>query len=195
MAAALSLAACLFLTARQIPCWKDGETLYKKMIDVNGRNYIARYNLGTYYSGRGKFDLAIEQYRLALAVEPNSHEIHNNLAGMLIAQKHYDEAIQHFRESARLKPTPTAYCNLGSALAEAAGARHDTNLFAQSVGAFQQSLQLDPGNYYVEFNLALSYLQLNRRDEAKTHFQAALRIHPDDPAARQALSELDAPAR
>jgi tetratricopeptide (TPR) repeat protein len=331
LAAALSLAACLILTARQIPCWKDSETLYKKMIDVNGKNYIARYDLGNLYSHQGKSDLAIAQYQLALAVDPNRHEIHNNLAALLMAQKHYDEAIQHFQESARLKPTSTAYCNLANALADAACARHDTNLFAQSVHAFQQSLQLDPdsvathnsfgmdwedqdqndraipefeaavrlqpdfelghfnlanaladagrlddaiahyqaaarlntsrvetfnglgicyarqgkmeeaarqfkhitelnpkdtaalgnlgnalrsqgkfdqaipcyltalqldpGDYQAEFNLALSYLQINRRDEAKTHFQAALRIHPDYPAARQALSELDAPAK
>ena len=44
--AVLALAACLFMTARQIPCWKNSETLFKKMIDVSGKNFMAHYNLG-----------------------------------------------------------------------------------------------------------------------------------------------------
>jgi mannose-1-phosphate guanylyltransferase len=60
---------------------------------------------------------------------------------------------------------------------------------------FLKALQIDPRNYEAEFNLGLSLLHQNRRDEARTHFQAALRIQPDYPAARQALSELDRPAK
>jgi tetratricopeptide (TPR) repeat protein len=179
LAAALSLAACQFLTARQIPSWKDSESLYKKMIDVNGKNYIARYNLGNFYSRQGKTDPAIEQYRLALAVESNYAEAHNNLASLLIVQKHYDEAIQHFQESARLKPASIAYFNLGNALADTARARHDTQLFAQSVGAFQQSLQLDPDSIATHNNLGMDWQDQNQDDRAISEFEAAVRLQPD----------------
>jgi Tfp pilus assembly protein PilF len=46
-----------------------------------------------------------------------------------------------------------------------------------------------------EYNLGVSLLSQNRREDARTHFQAALRLHPDYPEARRALAELDAPAK
>ena len=180
LAAALSLAACLFLTARQIPCWKDSETLYKKMIDVNGKNYIAHYNLGNFYSRQGKAGPAIEQYRLALAAEPNYAEAHNNLAGLLIDQKLYDEAIQHYQESARLKPTSTAYFNLGNALADAVRARHDTNLFAQSVRRLSAVLATGPRFHRDPQQLRHGFVHdQNQDDRAIPEFEAAVRVQPD----------------
>ncbi|MGA2541063.1 MAG: tetratricopeptide repeat protein [Verrucomicrobiota bacterium] len=329
--ATFSLGACLVLTGRQIPCWQNSETLFKKMIAVTDKNYMAHFNLGNYYSRQGKTDLALANYQAALAAEPNYAEAHNNLAGLFLDRKLYDQGIQHYQDAARLKPSATAWFNLANAFADAGRARRDTNLFAQSVQAYQQSLkldpdsiatrnnfgmvwqdqdrndlaipefqaavqvkadfelghfnlanslarsgrldeaiahyqtaarlnpgrveayngqglcyarqgkmeeaarqfrrvtelnpgdsgvwenlgnalgsqnkldeaipcflkalQIDPRNYEAEFNLGLSLLHQNRRDEARTHFQAALRIQPDYPAARQALSELDRPAK
>lgn len=176
--AVLSLAACLFVTARQIPCWQNSETLFTKMIDVSGNNFMAHYNLGNFYSRQHRTDLAVAQYRLALAAEPNYSEAHNNLAGVLLDQKFFDEAIQHYQDSARLKPTATAWFNLANALAGAGRARRDTNFFAQSVQAFHQSLQLDPDSYATRNNLGMLWQDQNQNDLAIPEFLAAVRVKP-----------------
>ncbi len=177
--AALSLAACLVLTARQIPCWQDSETLFKKMIAVTNKNFMAHFNLGNYYSRHDQAALAVAHYREALAAEPNYAEAHNNLAGVLLEQKLYDEAIQHYQDAARLKPSATAWFNLANALADTARARHDTSLFAQSVQAFQQSLQLESDSYATRNNFGMVWQDQNRNDLAIPEFEAAVRVKPD----------------
>jgi tetratricopeptide (TPR) repeat protein len=179
LAAALSLAACLLVTARQIPCWKDSETLFKKMIDVTDKNFMAHFNLGNYYSRQGKTDLALQNYRDALAAEPNYAEAHNNLAGILLDQKHFDEAIQHYLDAARLKPSATASFNLANAFADAARARHDNTLFAQAVQAFQQSLNFDPNSYATHNNFGMVWQDQNQYNQAVSEFQAVVRAKPD----------------
>jgi len=177
--AALSLGACLLLTARQITCWQDSETLFKKMIDVSDKNYMAHFNLGNLYSREGKTDLAIAQYRLALEAEPNYPDAHNNLAGLLLNQKQYDQAIQHYQDAARLLPSTSAFFNLANTFADAARARRDTNLFAQSVRAYQQSLQLDPDSFATHNNFGMAWQDQGQDNLAVAEFQAAVRAKPD----------------
>ncbi|MGA2555629.1 MAG: tetratricopeptide repeat protein [Verrucomicrobiota bacterium] len=177
--AGLALAACLVVTARQIPCWQNSETLFKKMIDVSNKNFMAHYNLGNCYARRHETGLALAEYRLALAAEPNYAEAHNNLAGVLLDEKLFDEAIAHYRDAARLKPTATAWFNLANTLADAGRARRDTNLFAQSVQAFDQSLQLDPDSYATRNNLGMLWQDQNQNDLAIPEFLAAVRVKPD----------------
>ena len=179
LVAVLSLAACLLLTARQIPCWQDSETLFKKMIDVSGRNYMAHYNLGNFYARQGKTDLAIAHYRLALAAEPNYADAHNNLAERLLLLGQFDEAIRHYQDAARIQPTATAYFNLGNTYADAARARGDTNLFAQSVRAYQQSLQLDPNSFATHNNFGMVWQDQHQDNLAISEFQAAVFSKPD----------------
>jgi tetratricopeptide (TPR) repeat protein len=100
-----------------------------------------------------------------------------------------EEAARQFRRVTELNPGDSGvWENLGNALGS-------QNKLDEAIPCFLKALQIDPRNYEAEFNLGLSLLHQNRRDEARTHFQAALRIQPDYPAARQALSELDRPAK
>jgi len=179
LAAALSLAACLLLTAHQIPVWKDSETLFKKMIDVSDKNFMAHYNLGNFYSRQGKPDLGIAQYQLALVALPDYADAHNNLAEQLLALGQFDQAIQHYQEAARIQPTATAWFNLANTFADAARARGDTNLFAQSVRAYQQSLQLDPESFAAHNNFGMVWQDQNQDLLAISEFQAAVRARPD----------------
>jgi tetratricopeptide (TPR) repeat protein len=179
LAAAVSLAACLCVTAHQIPFWKNSETLFNKMIAVCDKNYMAHYNLGNLYNRREQFDLAITNYIEALAAEPAYADAHNNLAGLLLNLRRYDEAIQHYQEAVRLQPSSVAWFNLANTFAEAARARHDTNLFAQSVSAFQKALQLDPNFYAAHNNFGSVWQDQNRDDLAIAEFQAAVNAKPN----------------
>jgi tetratricopeptide (TPR) repeat protein len=179
LAAALCLAACLPVTARQVTCWKTSETLFKKMIAVSDKNYMAHYNLGNFYSRRGDVNLAMTNYLQALAAEPNYADAHNNLAGLLLGLQKYDEALDHYQAAVRIHPTSTAYFNLANTFGDAARARHDTNLFAQSVRAFQQSLQLDPNSIAAHNNLGMLWQDQNQDSLAIAEFEAAVSVSPD----------------
>jgi tetratricopeptide (TPR) repeat protein len=177
--ASLALGACFLLTARQIQWWKNSETLYKRMIDVTENNYMAHYNLGNLYNHRQKFNLAIAQYQEAIAEQPIYADAHNNLAGLFLDQKRYDDAIAHYLDAARIQPGYFSSFNLANAYADAASARHDTNLFAQAVAAFQQALQLNPRSSDAHNNFGMTWQAENRDQEAIAEFQAAVRVNPD----------------
>jgi Flp pilus assembly protein TadD len=53
-------------------------------------------------------------------------------------------------------------------------AKYSENRFTEAVGAFQQSLKLDPGNVKAEDNLGLSYAGLDRNEEALAAYKTAI---------------------
>lgn len=65
----------------------------------------------------GKYDAAVEQFRKALAIEPNSVESHINLATTYAAAKYDTQAEESLRAALRLQPgNRTARYNLASLL-------------------------------------------------------------------------------
>jgi tetratricopeptide (TPR) repeat protein len=175
-AAAAALALCVALTVHQEFYWKNSETLYKRMIDATPNNYMARYNLGNFYSKANKTSEAISNLTAAVEGEPNYAEAHNNLGGIFLDQKRYDEALQHYRIAARIHPEFLYYFNLANALADAASARHDTSGFAEAVNTFHLAQQLNPASSDAHHNLALTWQAQGRADEALAEFEQAVRL-------------------
>ena len=175
-AAAGALAACAAATAHQLTFWKDSESLFNRMIEATPNNYMAHYNLANLRARENRIDDAISNYSAALEEEPNYADAHNNLGGLFLDQKRYDDAIAHYRAALRINPGFLRYFNLANALADAASARHDTNLFAEAVQTFRQALQLDPGSSQARHNLALTWQAQGRADEALAEFEQAARL-------------------
>ena len=178
-AATLVLSACLVLSARQVACWKDSETLFKRMIAATKNNYVAHYNLANLYAHEGRIDGAAAHYKAALEEEPNYADAHNNFAGLLLDQKRYDDAIEHYAAAIRINPQYLYYFNFANALADAASARHDTNEFAGAVRAYGQALLLNPGASEAHNNLGMTWDAQGRENEAAAEFGEAVRLKPD----------------
>jgi tetratricopeptide (TPR) repeat protein len=178
-AMAAALAACAALTVHQEFYWKDSEALFKRMIDATPNNYMARYNLGNFYSKANRTNEAISNLTAAVEGEPNYADAHNNLGAILLDQKRYDEAIPHYRTAVRVHPEFLYYFNLANALADAASARHDTNAFAEAAQTYQQALQLNPGSSDAHHNLALTWQAQGRPSEALAEFEQAARLDPN----------------
>jgi len=62
------------------------------------------FNLGNAYQKLGRFDEAIEEYRLALILKPDSPGIHYNLGVIYRETGQLDEAIQEFKIALKLYP-------------------------------------------------------------------------------------------
>ena len=44
----------------------------------------------------------------------------------------------------------------------------------------QKALCLDPGNIYAHYELARTYIEMGRQQDARDHLQTVLDLHPDD---------------
>lgn len=96
------------------------EIAYQKALALDDGYYEARNALGVIYSMQGKSELAIEQFRSALAQAPRSAHLHNNLGHAYYLQHKYQEAIENLESAAALDPhNQRTLHNLGLAYASA----------------------------------------------------------------------------
>jgi superkiller protein 3 len=107
-------------------------------------------------------------------VTKNNSVAHVNLGSALEAAGRREEAMQHFRESIRIKPqSPQAYNNLANVL-------DDLGRFDEAVTAYQQALRLRPNVALVHNNFGVALAKHGRYEEARTNFQRAIELKPRD---------------
>ena len=180
-AVTVALAATSF---RQAVTWKDSETLFARVFEVAGENYVTHYHLANVLAGQGRNDEAIAHYERALALRPGAAAAHNNLATALMARGDLDEARRHCEEALRLKPDyAEAHNNLGSTLARSGGRE-------EGIRQYEEALRLKPDYPEARNNLGVSLGVLGRHDEAAAQFEKALGERPDFVDARVNLGFL-----
>jgi tetratricopeptide (TPR) repeat protein len=179
--AALSLAACAFLTERQIRFWRDSEALFRHAVHVTRDNYLAYNNLGFYLSGQGRAAEAMENYRLSLKINPAYEDALNNLGYALAGQKKYADAIPLYLAALRIKPNHAeVHNNLGNALSE-------TGKIDEAIQHYLIVLQQKPDHADAHNNLGIALAMKGKLDEAIPHFHEAIRSKPSYASAHSNL--------
>ena len=86
----------------------EAEAEYRKAIDKNDKNAVAKYNLGNAYYKEAKTDNALQRYLQAQKVaktKPEKHKAFHNLGNTFMKQKKYEEAIEAYKNALRNNPT------------------------------------------------------------------------------------------
>ena len=183
-AAALALVACLTLTRYQLSFWTDGETLFRRALQVTRENFMAHNCLGRALERRHRLAEAQTQYEASLRIAPRFAQARANLGNLLAVQGRHAEAVSHLE--AALQGTPSdakIQSNLGSVLFESGrrteGLRH-----------LRQAVRMDPQLSDAHFNLAQALRDTGAPREALDHFELAARINPRDAAAHYEAGRL-----
>ena len=136
----------------------------------------------------GRTEAAIIEYRKALAITPDSFDLHYELGQALIAESHQEsnlaEAQKEFESSIRLKP--------GSARCECQLAEVET-LRSNPAGAsshFVQALKFDPDAACAKAGLASQLIDEGKNQQALDYLQAAVRSDPYDAQIHYHLATL-----
>lgn len=148
----------------------------------------ALYQLGRYYQGQNRYELAISTYLRAIAVDGGFVEAHNGLGVIYSMQGRYHEAVEAFKLAVKLAPDAShIYSNLGYAY-------YAQGLNAESIAALEQATALDPANQRALNNLGLAYAKAGNRDGSIQAFAQAdnvqttaravgmIKAPPQDPA-------------
>lgn len=145
--AAISLA--LLAGCRAAPESETAKLAIRPNLSIGGESgtSAALFQLGRYYQGQNRADLAIAAYRRALAKDASLVDVHNNL-GILYSQAgRYDEAESEFRAALKLDPRQAyLYSNLGFSY-------FLQGEYARSVAVLAQALTLDPNDQRAKKNL------------------------------------------
>ena len=119
---------------------------------------------------------------------PLAWPAHDSLGAVLLEKGRTAEAMDHFRESLRLKPdyAPTYY-DLGNAF-------FTEGRFPDAIEQFGEALRLNPDYADARFNLANTLRRAGRPTEAMEQYRQALRLNPGDVRARTNLATMLAEA-
>jgi len=184
-AAAAAVGAVLLVFAvgtwHQAGYWKDSRTLFEHTLAITERNYIIRNNLGVILARDGDAKGAMDQYRQAIAINPEYAEAHANLGHALLFAGQFEAARSQLLEALRLRPSfAMAQADLG--VLNAAGGNYQ-----EAIGQLSESLRLDPDDAEAHSNLCFVLQRAGRVDEAIVQCREALRLRPDFPSAEYNL--------
>jgi tetratricopeptide (TPR) repeat protein len=149
----------------------------------------------------GDFDRALPLLRQAVQLDPDDAQAHYTLALILFlraeraetaapgsaeAREWFGESLAPARRATELKPDHArAYLHWGLAL------RH-LRRPAEAVEPLRKGVACQPGDFDLQLALGEVLLDLQRREQARTHLENARRIEPGNPALARALERLGA---
>jgi tetratricopeptide (TPR) repeat protein len=175
-ASAVALACiCFGLTRRQIPVWRDSESLFQQAVKVTPDNTLALIGLGAALAGRGETSAAIGEYQKAIAISPNYFEAHNNLGLAFMERQQWPDAIQEFKHAIAARPGAVeAHINLAVALAR----NGDPDA---AITELEGVVAANPGNALAHANLGSLYLGQQKIPEAIREFKIVIVAGRPDP--------------
>jgi tetratricopeptide (TPR) repeat protein len=136
-------------------------------------NLRYRLELAALYERAGRAEDADEWYRGLVTTDPQSSAVRLAYGDFLTRQRRYAEAVAAYGSADELSPgSPGILCNLGRCYWELA----DTE---RAIEAMRKSVELQPQNARLKYDLALMFHCTGRPDEALPLLDQATRILPD----------------
>ena len=130
----------------------------------------------------GDYQSALEQYKAAVAKNPEDAESHSNLGQILVRLGKPAEAIPHFEKAIALIPDRWAYrFNLARALSV-------MGKWDEAIASYRQAQQLFPNDYATTFNLALTLHKKGDDEAAVEEYKKAIALSPTDASFHFALA-------
>jgi len=152
----------------QASYWRNGESLWRHALAVTSGNFIAHEGLGHFLVNHGRLDEAIDQFQIALNIDPGFPEIEMNLILALTQKGRTDDAITHLQALLKQHPNDAkAHYNLASALLKKGDLQ-------SAIAAFEKALSIQSRYPAAHYNLAIALDQNGQTDEAIAHYQEAV---------------------
>jgi tetratricopeptide (TPR) repeat protein len=109
--------------------WKDAQTVFQGLVISNPYDGYFHTMLGAVYQKLNFIDGAIEEYSIALGLDPSSVDAYVNRGELLIQKGSFEQAAQDFRHAIELDPDgANRSANRARALASAIAAALQTSL-------------------------------------------------------------------
>ena len=150
---------------------KGAERAYRRGLEIAPDDAELRNALGWTLFQDGRSAEAVPQYGRALTANPGYAKAHNNLALALLELGELEEAANHFQKSLELEPKAEIYSDLGFILAQLGRPQ-------EALESYRKALALDANCASAHVNLAVTFVQAGRFDEAEAHYRKALPGRP-----------------
>ncbi len=109
----------------------------------------------------------------ALQVTKNNYLAHNSLGNDLLKEGKSEEAINHYNEAIRLKPSyPYAYYGRGNVYSK-------LGQYQQAIEDYNEAIRLKPDFAYAYYNRGIVYSELGQYQQAIEDYNEAIYLKPD----------------
>jgi len=165
------------LTWRQTTFWRDSETLWARVLDVDPQSSIGHSAMANVRYRQNRVAEGLSHSQIAVRLAPNYSDAINGVGVGLAREGHMPEAAEEYRRALAIKPQfADAETNLGVALVQQGD-------IEGGIQHYRRALEIDPDNSNAHVNWGNALVRLNRFDEAIPHYRAALRIRADNAEA------------
>ena len=150
----------------------EAEALYREATSLPD-SFKAYNNLGTVLEDQGRFDEAIEAYKLGVEVAPECFLLHYNLGHALHRSQRLSEAFLVYVRAVQLDPESyETHYNVGNLLSE-------QGRFESAIAAYRRALQFHESKELYS-NLGTALYENKMLEEAAEAYQQAITFDPDD---------------
>ena len=182
VAGGVLLCAFIFLTSERIKVWQNSETLWTDAINkFPGRLVIAYGGRGYYYRNLKQYDKAMDDYNMAIALNPKYVVPYPNRGNIFFALGKYDSAIADYNKALALQP------DLWKTLSDRGAAKGAKGDLTGALVDLDASLKKDSTNISGLINRALILTALNNHQGAAYNYKLVLALEPDNDAVLNAL--------
>ncbi len=177
------LAVLAVLTWQQSRMYVNGETLFRRTIQLNPGCWMAYNNLGILVSSNHVED-AMEMYQQSLRINPNNADAHINIGNAVLQLGQVAKAREEYQKAAQLRPGfAEAHHNLGVVLSR-------LGRWREAREQWEQAVQIDPNYADAHVNLGIALAQAGDMEGAVGHLTRALQIKPDNVEALNDLGNV-----
>jgi len=167
---------------------KKDQTIKVIRAEINRDDAKKHFDEGNRLYDLGRYEEAIEEFDIALDIDPNYKEAHYNKGNTLRHLKRYEEAIKEYDKALAIDPNfKEAHNNKGIAL-------NNLGRYEEAIEEYDKALAIDPNDKKAHNNKGYALDDLGRYEEAIKEYDKALAIDPDYKVARDnrelALKEL-----
>jgi Flp pilus assembly protein TadD/mono/diheme cytochrome c family protein len=164
----------------------DAERQYRRVLELNPSDWLARYDLGALQQARNRLDEAKESYLSAERANPDAAEVQHALGTVEFARGRLAASIVRYERALAIWPQyADAHVSLATSMAKSGHA-------AQAIAGYRRALAIDPDHLHALNNLAILLASTDRLAEALPLLRHAVEIAPDDTSSR---TNLDAALR
>jgi len=150
--------------------WANPVVFYKNIIKYSPGSFQAHNNLGLQYEFKGLNVQAIEEYKLALEINPRLIEARANLANLYFKLRRFSEAEKEYELVEKICPPEKA----GEVENNIANIYEAEGRVEQAIQKYKLALKLDPRIKFAHFNLARIYYGRGEHDLAGLHILESL---------------------
>lgn len=160
----------------------EARTLYERILKATADLPDAWHFLGMLHFQEGRKAEGIVAVRRSIELCPGYADAHANLANMLIAGEHYEEAEAHLHRALALMPDAVPPL-IGLALIFRKSGRP-----AEAEALVRPAVERNPNDGALRYAIANALLELERTEEAIEHYMHAIVLRPDIEGAQRLLA-------